>query len=56
MSIVTLIFAIVFVVPLIGFIFSILWKDKRKRTVGFLVASVLVVFALVVSYYVNRGK
>ncbi|WP_207427714.1 hypothetical protein [Pedobacter sp. SYSU D00535] len=56
MSFVTILFALVFVIPLLVFIFSIIWKDKDKRKIGALVIAVLVVFAIIVASIVNRGK
>ncbi len=53
---VTLIFVLVFVIPLIVFLSSLIWKDKGVRKIGMAVLIALVLIAAVVSYFVNRGK
>lgn len=54
----TLLFVLVFALPLLGFYFYIALKEKNKAkmSVGALVIVLLFVFAAVVAYFVNRGK
>ncbi|MGV3705042.1 MAG: hypothetical protein ACO1NU_06645 [Arcticibacter sp.] len=52
----SLIFAFLFAVPLIGFVFYLIWKDKRKRKIGIAVLIALCVFAILVAYQVNKDK
>ncbi|WP_170827290.1 hypothetical protein [Arcticibacter eurypsychrophilus] len=52
----SLIFAFVFAVPLLGFIFYLIWKDKQKRNLGIAVLIVLLVFAVLVAYQANKDK
>ncbi|MBC8054301.1 MAG: hypothetical protein H7Y13_14670 [Sphingobacteriaceae bacterium] len=56
MKITSLIFGLVFVVPLIIVIYSIVLKDKQKGKLGALVVGVIFVMAIIISYYVNRNK
>ncbi len=56
MSFGTIIFGLVFVIPLIGFILSIVWKDKRSRNIGIGVIAALVIFAVIIAYFVNKDK
>lgn len=52
----SLIFALVFAVPLVGFIFYLIWKDKQKRNLGIAVLIVLLVFAVLIAYQANKDK
>ncbi|KAA8486751.1 hypothetical protein BDE36_0994 [Arcticibacter tournemirensis] len=57
MLVTTLLFVVVFAVPLLGFYFYIALKDKNKRKMmGLLVIMLLFILASVVAYFVNRGK
>ena len=52
----TIIFALVFVIPLIVFLSSLIWKDKGARKIGMAVLIAMVLLAVIVAYFVNRGK
>ncbi len=53
----TLLFVLVFALPLLGFYFYIALRDKNKnRMLGLIVIALLFVFAAIIAYYVNRGK
>ncbi|MBC7913421.1 MAG: hypothetical protein H7Y07_04790 [Pyrinomonadaceae bacterium] len=52
----SLIFALVIVIPLIIAMYAIVLKDKRKSKLGLLIVGVTFIVAIVISYYVNRGK
>ncbi|EOR92852.1 hypothetical protein ADIARSV_3940 [Arcticibacter svalbardensis MN12-7] len=52
----SLIFAFVFAIPLVGFIFYLIWKDKQKRNLGIAVLIILLVFAVLVAYQANKDK
>lgn len=54
----TLIFVIVFALPLLGFYFYILSKEKSsfRMNVGKVIILVLFVIAAAIAWYINRGK
>ncbi len=53
----TLVFILIFAVPLLGFYFYIAFRDKKKnQLVGIAVIVVLFIFASVIAYFVNRNK
>lgn len=52
----TIIFALVFVIPLVAFILSIAWKDKRSRAIGVAVVVALVTIAVIIAFVVNKDK
>lgn len=56
MSFGTIVFGLVFVIPLIAFVLSIVWKDKNTRKLGVLVIAALVIFAVIVAYFANKDK
>ncbi|WP_207536214.1 hypothetical protein [Desertivirga arenae] len=57
MSFSTIIFGLVFVIPMIFFFFYfIVWKDAKTRKIGVAVLAALVIFAVIVAYFVNKDK
>lgn len=53
----TIIFGLVFVIPMIFFfLYFIVWKDAKTREIGVAVLAALVVFAIVIAYFVNKDK
>ena len=56
MSFGTIVFALVFVIPLIAFLLFLVSKDKQTRKIGVCVIAALVIFAVIVAYFVNKDK
>ena len=56
MGITSLIFGLVFVVPLIFVMYSIILKDKQNGKLGAVVLGVIFIVAIIISYYVNKNK
>ncbi|WP_374166702.1 hypothetical protein [Arcticibacter sp. MXS-1] len=53
----TLIFAIVFVLPLLAFYFYVALRDRNKnRMAGIAVIVALFILGAIIAYFVNRGK
>jgi membrane-bound metal-dependent hydrolase YbcI (DUF457 family) len=56
MSTASLIFWAIFVVPLVGFLFWLMWQDKKKRSTGVVVLILGVILAIVYMYVRTGGK
>lgn len=52
----SLIFFLIFLVPLIGFLFWVMKEDKRKGKIGLLVLAFLVIAGILFMYLMTRGK
>lgn len=52
----SLIFFIIFLFPLIGFLFWLMREDKRKGKIGLLVLAFLVIAGILFMYLMTRGK
>lgn len=56
MSYPTVLFILIFVVPLIGLLIWLMNKDKRKGKVGLAVLGIIVIIALTLMYVMTKGK
>ena len=56
MSIPSLIFWIIFVIPLVAFLVWLIRQDKRKGWIGLVVLAIIVVGAIVYTVIKNDGK
>ena len=56
MNIASLIFWLVFAVPLVGILVYIMRQDKRKGATGLIVLAVIVVVAVVYMYWRTHGQ
>ena len=57
MSFSTIIFGLVFVVPMIFFfLYFIIWKDEKTRKIGIAVLAAMVIVAIIIAYFINKGK
>lgn len=56
MSIPSLIFWLIFVVPLVGLLIWIMKQDKRKGTIGLILLGVTLVIGIVYMYVRTGGK
>jgi len=56
MSIPSLIFWLIFVLPLVGLLFWVMKQDKRKGITGLIVLGLTVVIAIVYMYVRTGGK
>lgn len=53
----TLVFALIFALPMLGFYFYIAQRDRNKyKKYGFLALGLMFIAAVVVAYFVNNGK
>lgn len=53
----TLVFALIFALPLFGFYLFVAQRDKHKnRKFGFVALAVMFVAAVIIAYFVNRNK
>jgi amino acid permease len=56
MSIPSLIFWLIFVIPLVGLLIWVMRQDKRKGITGLVVLAVIVIVAIVYMYVRTGGK
>ncbi len=52
----SLIFFLIFLAPLIAFLFWLMKEDKRKGKIGLLVLAFLVIAGILFMYLMTRGK
>jgi tryptophan-rich sensory protein len=56
MSVPSIIFFLIFLVPLVGFLIWLMKEDKRKGKVGLMVLGFLVIAGIMFMYIMTRGK
>lgn len=52
----SLIFFLIFLVPLVGFLIWLMKEDKRKGKIGLLVLGFMVIAGVMFMYIMTRGK
>lgn len=55
-SIPSLIFFLIFLVPLVGFLIWLMREDKRKSKIGLMVLGFMVIAGIMFMYIMTRGK
>jgi len=55
MQITSIIFFLVFVIPMVAFLFWLMRQDKRKGFTGFVVLAVIVIGAIVYMFLTTKG-
>jgi hypothetical protein len=56
MSVVSLIFYLVFLIPLTGLLIWVMRQDKRKGKIGLYVLSFIVIVGVWFMYFMTKGK
>jgi len=56
MSVASIIFFLIFLIPLIGLLIWVMRQDKRKGKIGLYVLSFIVVFGVWFMYLMTKGK
>ena len=56
MSVVSLIFYLVFLIPLIGLLIWVMRQDKRKGKIGLYILTFIVIVGVWFMYFMTKGK
>lgn len=56
LSIPSIIFFLIFLIPLVGFLIWLMKEDKRKGKVGLMVLGFIVIAGVMFMYIMTRGK
>ncbi len=56
LSVPSIIFFLIFLVPLVGFLVWVMKEDKRKGKIGLMVLGFMVIAGIMFMYIMTRGK